>query len=94
MNGRIEIGIPISTDNVPKAFYKWFEDIKAKYEYRTMEVKNGEVQVVRVRTPIDGIRVVEQLKYGKITSDSSGEFLERTFIPRYSRERDEIILEQ
>jgi hypothetical protein len=94
MGGRIEIGIPISTESMPSAFYKWFEDIKKKYEYRTMEVKNGEVQVVRVRTPIDSIKVVEQLKYGKITSDSSGEFLERTFIPRYSRERDEIILEQ
>ena len=94
MSGRTIIGIPVSTDNVPSAFYKWFEDIKGKYEYRTMEVKNGEVQVVRVRTPIEGIRAVEQLKYGKIISDSSGEFLERTFIPRYSKDRDEIILEQ
>lgn len=94
MSGTIRMGIPISTDSVPNAFYKWFEDIKDKYEFRTMEVKNGEVQVVRVRTPIEGIRVVEHLKYGKITSDSSGEFLERTFIPRYSRDRDEIILEQ
>jgi hypothetical protein len=94
MNGRIEVGSPISTDSVPAAFYKWFSDIQAKYEYRTMEVKNGEIQVVRVKTPIDGIKTVEHLKYGKITSDSSGEFLERTFIPRYSRERDEIVLEQ
>lgn len=94
MSGRIEIGLPISTDSMPAVFYRWFEDIKEKYEYRTMEVKNGEIQVVRVRTPIEGIRVVEHLKYGKIISDSSGEFLERTFIPRYSRDRDEIILEQ
>ena len=94
MNGRIQIGIPISTDNIPSAFYKWFEDIKEKYEFRTMEVKNGEIQVVRVKTPVSGIKIVEQLKYGKITSDSSGEFLEKTFIPRYSRDRDEIILEQ
>ena len=93
MSGRIITGIPISTDNMPNAFYKWFKDIKDKYEYRTMEVKNGEVQVVRVRTPIEGLKAVEQLKYGKIISDSSGEFLERTFMPRYSRERDEIILE-
>jgi hypothetical protein len=94
MNGRIQIGMPISTDNIPNAFYKWFEDIKEKYEFRTMEVKNGEIQVVRVKTPVSGIKIVEQLKYGKITSDSSGEFLEKTFIPRYSRDRDEIILEQ
>jgi hypothetical protein len=94
MAGRISIGVPISTDSVPNAFYKWFEDVKDKYEFRTMEVKNGEIQVVRVRTPIEGIRVVEHLKYGKIISDSSGEFLERTFIPRYSRDRDEIVLEQ
>jgi len=94
MRGKISIGIPISTDSIPGAFYQWFESIKEKYQYRTMEVKNGEVQVVRVRTPIESTRVVEHLKYGKITSDSSGEFLERTFIPRYSRERDEIILEQ
>jgi hypothetical protein len=94
MNGRIQIGMPISTDNIPNAFYKWFEDIKEKYEFRTMEVKNGEIQVVRVKTPVGGIKIVEQLKYGKITSDSSGEFLEKTFIPRYSRDRDEIILEQ
>jgi len=94
MSTRIQIGIPISTDSVPSAFYKWFEDIKEKYEFRTMEVKNGEIQVVRVRTPIEGIKVVEHVKYGKIVSDSSGESLERTFIPRYSRERDEIILEQ
>ncbi len=94
MNGRIQIGTPISTDNIPSAFYKWFEDIKEKYEFRTMEVKNGEIQVVRVKTPVSGIKIVEQLKYGKITSDMSGEFLEKTFIPRYSRDRDEIILEQ
>ena len=94
MRGRIKIGIPISTDSMPRAFYKWFEDIKEKYEFRTMEVKNGEVQVVRVRTPIEGVKAVEHLNYGKIISDSSGEFLERTFIPRYSKERDEIILEQ
>jgi hypothetical protein len=94
MNGRIQIGTPISTDNIPSAFYKWFDDIKEKYEFRTMEVKNGEIQVVRVKTPVSGIKIVEQLKYGKITSDSSGEFLEKTFIPRYSRDRDEIILEQ
>ena len=94
MNGRIQIGTPISTDNIPSAFYKWFEDIKEKYEFRTMEVKNGEIQVVRVKTPVSGIKIVEQLKYGKITSDISGEFLEKTFIPRYSRDRDEIILEQ
>jgi hypothetical protein len=92
--GRIEIGSPISTDSMPNAFYKWFEDLGKKYEYCTMEVKNGEVQVVRVKTFVEGPRSVEHLKYGKITSDSSGEFLERTFIPRYSRERDEIILEQ
>jgi len=94
MSGRIIIGAPISTDSVPPAFYKWFEDIKRKYEFRTMEVKNGEIQVVRVKTPIEGIRSVEQLKYGKITSDSSGEFLERTFIPRYSKDKDEVVLEQ
>lgn len=94
MNGRIQIGTPISTDNIPSAFYKWFEDIKEKYEFRTMEVKNGEIQVVRVKTPVSSIKIVEQLKYGKITSDMSGEFLEKTFIPRYSRDRDEIILEQ
>ena len=94
MRSTIKVGIAISTDSMPSAFYKWFEDIKEKYEYRTMEVKNGEVQVVRVRTPIEGIRVVEHLKYGKIISDSSGEFLERTFIPRYSRDRDEILLEE
>jgi len=94
MRSTIKVGIAISTDSMPSAFYKWFEDIKEKYEYRIMEVKNGEVQVVRVRTPIEGIRVVEHLKYGKIISDSSGEFLERTFIPRYSRDRDEILLEE
>lgn len=89
----IQIGIPISTDSLPPAFYKWFKDIEDKYEYRTMEVRNGVVQVVRVKTPVDGIKIVEHLEYGKITSDSSGVFLERTFIPRYSRERDEIVLE-
>jgi hypothetical protein len=94
MRGRITIGIPISTESIPNAFWSWFEEMKVKYPYCTMEIKNGEIQVVRVRTPIEGIRVVEHLKYGKITSDSSGEFLERTFIPRYSRDRDEIILEQ
>lgn len=94
MNGRISVGVPISTDRIPSAFYSWFEDICKKYEYRTMEVKSGEIQVVRVKTPVGGIKIVENLKYGKITSDSSGEFLERTFIPRYSKDRDEIILEQ
>lgn len=94
MNRGIQIGMSISTDSIPSAFYKWFDEIKEKYEYRTIEVRNGEIQVVRVRTPIDGVRIVEHLEYGKITSDSSGEFLERTFLPRYSRERDEIVLEQ
>ena len=93
MAREIQIGIPISTDSMPPVFYKWFKDIEDKYEYRTMEVRNGVVQVVRVKTPVDGIKIVEHLEYGKITSDSSGVFLERTFIPRYSRERDEIVLE-
>lgn len=94
MNGRILIGLPISTDNIPNAFWKWFDDMKEKYPFCTMEIGSGEIRVVRVKTPIESIRVVEHLKYGKITSDSSGEFLERTFIPRYSREKDEVILEQ
>jgi hypothetical protein len=88
------MGQAISTDNVPSAFWSWFEGLKEKYPFCTMEIKNGEIQVVRVRTAIESVKVVEHLKYGKITSDSSGDFLERTFIPRYSRERDEIILEQ
>ena len=70
----ILIGAPISTDNVPSAFYKWFEGIKEQYEFCSIEVKNGGIQVVRVKTPIEGVKGVEQLKYGKITSDSSGEF--------------------
>jgi len=37
MSGRISIGIPISTDSMPSAFYKWFRDMEEKYEYRTME---------------------------------------------------------
>jgi len=94
MNGRIQIGSSISTDSVPPVFYKWFEGLKDTYQYRTMEIKNGEIQVVRVRTPIESLKNVENLKYGKIISDSSGEFLERTYIPRYSREKDCIILEQ
>lgn len=92
--GRIEIGVPISTDNMPPAYKKWFEDLGEKYPYRTQEVKNGEVQVVRVKIPVDGNEAIKHLRYGKITSDSSGDFLERTFMPRYSPERDEIILEQ
>lgn len=93
MSGRIEIGVPIPTESIPSAFYKWFDDIKAKYEYRTIEIKNGEIQVVRVRTPISSVKSAEHLMYGKIISDSAGEFLERTFVPRYSRDRDEIVLE-
>ena len=94
MNQRISIGVPVSTENLPAAFYKWFKGVSEMYQYCTMEVKAGEIQIVRVRTPIDSIKAVEGLKYGKITSDISGVFLERTFIPRYVRERDEIILEQ
>lgn len=94
MNGRITIGIPISTDSIPVAFWKWYKDIKEEYPFSTMEIASGEVRVVRVKIPVDSIEAVKNLKYGKITSDSSGEFLERTFIPRYSREKDEIILEQ
>lgn len=88
------IGNPISTDNIPNAFWPWFNDLGEKYDLCTMEVKGGDIQVVRVKVFVDGPKAVKNLKYGKITSDSSGEFLERTFIPRYSRERDEIILEQ
>lgn len=94
MNGRITIGVPISTDNIPVAFWKWYQDLKEQYPFSTMEIAGGEIRVVRVKTPTDSIEAVKNLKYGKITSDSSGEFLERTFIPRYSPERDEIILEQ
>jgi hypothetical protein len=94
MNRPIQIGVPISTDNIPSAFYEWFDKIKGEYPYRTMEVKGGEIQVVRVRIPIENIKGVAHLKYGKVISDSSGEFMERTFIPRYSRERDEVVLEQ
>jgi len=90
----IQIGTPISTESIPPAFWQWLKDISEQYEFFTMEVKGGEIQVVRVKSPISGIKEVENLKYGKITSDSSGEFLERTFIPRYSRDRDEIVLEQ
>jgi len=94
MAGRIGIGVSISTDNVPPAFWQWLKDIGEKYPFYTMEVKNGEIQVVRVKTPVESVKAVENLKYGKISSDSAGEFLERTFIPRYSVERDEVILEQ
>jgi hypothetical protein len=94
MVGRIIIGNPIATDNIPSAFYVWFEEMEKKYDYRTMEIKGGEIQVVRVRTPIESVKNVEHLKYGKITSDSSGVFLERTFIPRYVKDKDEIVLEQ
>ena len=91
---RINIGVSVPTDNIQPAFYEWFKSICEKYPYRTIEIRNGEIQVIRVRTPIDDIRSIKDLKYGKVISDSSGEFLERTFIPRYSRDRDEIILEQ
>jgi len=94
MSGRIGIGVSISTDNIPSAFWKWLDDVKQKYPFHTMEVKNGEIQVVRVKTPVESVKAVENLKYGKISSDSAGDFLERTFIPRYSVERDEVILEQ
>ena len=94
MRGSIEIGQPIYTDNIPIVFYKWLEDVKEKYGYCTMEVSRGVIQIVRVKTPAEGVKAVEQLKYGKITSDGSGEFLERTFFPRYSKEKDEIVLEQ
>lgn len=79
MRGRIEIGIPILTDNMPIAFYKWFNEIHEKYEFCTMEVRNGEIIIVRVKTPVKGIEVVEHLQYGKITVDEMGVFLERTF---------------
>jgi hypothetical protein len=94
MNGVVKIGLPISTDNIPNAFWKWIEDIREKYPFYTMEVKGGEIQVVRVKSPVESAKAVEHLQYGKITSDVSGEFLERTFIPRYSNMKDEIILEQ
>jgi len=94
MSGRIEIGVPISTENIPSAFFKWLEDTQGKYEFCKIEIRNAEIQVIRVKTPVAGIKAVEDLKYGTITSDSSGVFLEKTFIPRYSRDRDEIILEQ
>jgi len=94
MREDIRIGEAISTDNVPNVFWQWYTDKCKEYDLCTMEVKNGEIQVVRAKTVVNGPKAVEHLKYGKITSDSSGEFLEKTFIPRYSRERNEIILEQ
>lgn len=86
------IGTPISTDNMRSAFVKWYKELP--YEYKTMEIKNGEVQVVRVRTTVDGIEAIKSLSFGKLISDASGFFLERTFIPRYVAERDEVVLEQ
>lgn len=94
MRGRIQIGVPVPTENTPPVFFTWFKRIREEYPYATMEVSNGEIQIVRVRTPIDSIDGVKGLKYGKIVSDATGEFLEKTYVPRYSRERDEIILEQ
>jgi len=88
----IKVGVSISTGNIPPAFYKWYRELP--YEYKTIEIKNGEIQVVRVRTVVDSDKAVENLNFGKIISDSSGDFLERTFIPRYVAERDEIVLEQ
>lgn len=94
MSNQIRVGSPIFTDNIPTAFWKWLEDIKEKYPFHTMEVKDGQIQVVRVKVPVENERAVEHLNYGKTSSDASGDFLERTFIPRYSSSRDEIILEQ
>ncbi len=94
MAGRIGIGVTISTENVPNAFYKWLEQMQEKNGLCQVEIKNGEIQVVRVKTPVQGVKAIEYLKYGKIVADSYGVFLEQTFMPRYSRERDEIILEQ
>jgi len=94
MNGRIYVGSPVSTDNIPAAFYKWFEKVKGPEGFATMEVRGGEIQVVRVKMLAENVKAVEQLNYGKITADSSGVFLERTYIPRYSKDKDEIVLEQ
>ncbi len=92
--GIIKIGEPIATDKIPAAFYLWLHSISDKYDFFTLEVRGGEVQVVRVKTPINSVEEVENLTYGKITSDSSGVFLERTFMPRYNRAQDEIVIEQ
>ena len=90
----LHMGESIATDSIPPAFFNWLDTkIRKEYPYVTIEVINGEIQVVRVKAPIDSVAGVKNLRYGKIVADSSGVFLEKTFRPRYSREKDDIVLD-
>ena len=72
----------------PAAFWTWFNELKSKYPYATIEVTDGKVVVCRVRTPIDSPEDAEKIRFGKIVVDGSGTFLERTFWPKYCVEED------
>jgi hypothetical protein len=72
----------------PNAFWIWFDELKSKYHYVTIEILGGKVAVCRVRTPIESPRTADKIKFGKIVVDDSGTFFERTFVPKYYVEED------
>jgi len=81
-------GSAILSDAVPEAFWIWFGELKRRYPYVTIELNRNEIVVCRVRTPVEDERAIERLGFGKIVSDASGCFLERTFRPRYYKKED------
>jgi len=84
------MGQTISTYKIPPAFWKWFDDLKEKYPYVTIELNRNEIVLCRARRVISSEQEIEGLAFGKVVRDASGTFLERTFRPKYFPQADEV----
>jgi len=86
MNGQI-----INTIAIPEAFWEWINGLKKKYPFVAIEYSLGQIMIVRVRCFVpDEKKAIEGQSFGKIMSDASGCFMERTFKPRYFPDDDEV----
>lgn len=86
MNGQI-----IMTSAIQEAFWEWIEGLRKKYPFVGIEYSLGQIMIVRVRCYVEDEKLaIKGQTFGKIMSDASGFFMERTFKPRYFPDKDEV----
>ncbi len=57
-------GQPIHTSNIPEAFWEWYERLRKKASYITMELVRTEISVVRTRVPVEDEKHIQGFKDG------------------------------
>ncbi len=82
------MGNVIYCAKIPPAFWIWFEELRQKYKYATIEFNNGQIILCRVRAPVSDQDMICGMTFGKLVFDDSGICLERTFVPRYYAAED------